>query len=69
MIRGTINEGISSLTKQRHGLLALTTTGVKGQGFETVQGAAGVEEVRDEFDDHTAARSTFPSNAFNGTFE
>ncbi len=69
MIRGTKNEGISSVSKQRHGVLQLQTTGVKGESYETVAILSGVAEVRDAFDDHTQGRTTFPSSAFNGVFE
>jgi hypothetical protein len=71
MIRGTKNEGISSLSKQRHANLGLTGTGIKGQSYVLVQDSItnAVEEVRDEFDDHTVTRSTFPSGEFNGTYE
>lgn len=70
MIRSTLNGGTSSKTKQRHATGALTTTGVKGQSFELIEtDEIGIEEVRDEFDDHFVSRSEFPSNAFRGTFE
>ncbi len=70
MIRGTKNEGISSLSKQRHTGGALAYTGTKSQSYETVIDTAGaITEVRDEFDDHLVTQSDFPSNAFNGTFE
>ncbi len=70
MIRGTKNEGISSQTKQRHATGLLTTTGVKAQGYETIEDTAGIIlERRDEFDIHSVIESEFPSNAFNGTFE
>lgn len=71
MIRGTINEGISSLTKQRHAGSFLTTTGVKGEGRELIFDTVGnqVDERQDAVDAHITTRSDFPSNAFNGTFE
>lgn len=71
MIRGTINEGISSLSKQRHVALGLINNGVGGESFETVADSVGggVVERRDGIDDHEIALSVFPSNAFNGTFE
>ncbi len=70
MIRGTKNEGISSLSKQRHTTGLLTTTGVKGQGYEIIEDTAGIRlERRDEFDVHSVVESDFPSNYFNGTYE
>lgn len=70
MIRGTKNEGISSLSKQRHTTGLLNYTGTKGQSYETIQDTAGIVlERRDEFDVHSVVESDFPSNAFNGTFE
>jgi len=70
MIRGTINEGISSLSKQRHTGAALINTGVQGESYETVISSAGViSEVRDAFNAHLSTLTDFPSNAFNGTFE
>ena len=71
MIRGTINEGISSLSKQRHTGGPLSYTGTKGQSFELVETiATGVKsELRDEFDSHATTITDFPSNNFNGTFE
>jgi len=71
MIRGTKNEGISSLSKQRHtGGSTNAYTGTKSQSFETVFDSLGlIVEVRDEFDLHIPALTEFPSNAFNGTFE
>ena len=73
MIRGTKNEGISSLSKQRHtaGGTVASYTGTKGEGFELVETiATGVKvEVRDSIDAHATTLTEFPSNAFNGTFE
>ncbi len=71
MIRGTKNEGISSLTKQRHAGGFLTNTGTKGESYETVVTLATgvVSEVRDAFDSHVVELSDFPSNNFNGTYE
>ncbi len=70
MIRGTKNEGISSLSKQRHTGGVLNYTGTKGQGYETVEDTNGIILARrDEFDVHSGLESEFPSNAFNGTFE
>ncbi|MFV2057289.1 MAG: hypothetical protein ACC707_12530 [Thiohalomonadales bacterium] len=70
MIRGTKNESISSLSKQRHTTGALNYTGTKSQLYETIQDTAGIVlERRDEFDIHSVVESEFPSNAFNGTFE
>ena len=71
MIRGTKNEGISSQSKQRFGVLGLINDGVGGESFETVADSVGggVVERRDAIDDHEASLSVFPSNSFNGTFE
>ena len=71
MIRSTKNEGISSLSKKRHDVLGLINDGVGGESFDIVEIiATGVKvERRDAIDNHVAAETTFPSNAFNGTFE
>jgi len=71
MIRGTKNESISSLSKQRHAGAFLDYTGTKGQGYELIFDSVGnqTDERRDEFDSRPPERSEFPSNAFNGTFE
>ncbi len=66
MIRGTINEGISTLAKQ----VADPTNnpGIAGEGFEVVDTAAGLDERRD-IDVRVAGQTTTPSFAFNGTYE
>lgn len=71
MIRGTINEGISSLSKQRHLTAGLINDGVGGESYESINTIVGEVpgELRDAIDDHNAAVTQFPSNAFNGTFE
>ena len=70
MIRGTKNEGISSLSKQRHEALLVNGEGIVGQSVETIINSSGVLlEVTDEFSNHSAGRSTFPSGEFNGTYE
>ena len=71
MIRGTKNEGISSLSKKRFDVLGLINDGVGGESFESgeVIATGVVVEQRDAIDNHVAANSQFPSNGFNGTFE
>ena len=71
MIRSTRNEGISSLSKQRHDVLGLINNGVGGESLESVEIiATGVMVERaDALNNHVAAESVFPSSAFNGTFE
>lgn len=77
MIRGTINEGISSLSKQRVvGGTITAYTGTKGESFEIVEFDNDplapvdiqVAEQRD-IDARLLDQTTTPSNAFNGTFE
>ncbi len=71
MIRGTKNEGFSSLSKQRHIGASLITTGVKGESIESGQVVAteAVVELVDSINAHAATVSEFPSNAFAGNFE
>jgi len=71
MIRGTKNEGISSLSKQRHTGGFLNYTGIQGQSYESIYDFTNnkADERRDEIDAHITTRSDFPSNYFNGTFE
>lgn len=71
MIRGTINEGISSASKKRHDVLGLLNEGIGGESLELVKIIATgvVVERADALNNHVAAESTFPSSAFNGTFE
>ncbi len=71
MIRSTINEGISSLSKQRHIGASLINNGVAGESVElgeVVATGAKVELV-DSINAHAATVTEFPSNAFAGTFE
>jgi len=71
MIRGTKNEGISSLTKKRHEALGLIGGGIGGESLEAVHVIATGEMVEraDAVSDHTTTVSDFPTDAFNGTFE
>ncbi len=71
MIRGTTNEGISSLSKKRHAALGLINDGVGGEGIELVKTIAtgAVVERRDSIDNHAVTETGFPSGGFNGTFE
>jgi hypothetical protein len=71
MIRGTKNEGISSLTKKRHDALGLIGGGVGGESYESgeVIATGAVVEQRDAIDNHVVANSQFPSGDFNGTYE
>ncbi len=71
MIRGTHNEGISSLTKKRHDALGLIGGGIGGESYEAVEVIATGEMVEraDALSDHTTTVSVFPSSEFNGTFE
>ena len=71
MVRGTKNEGISSLSKKRHDVLGLINNGIGGESIESVEIIATqvVVERADALNNHVAAESTFPSGAFNGTFE
>lgn len=71
MIRGTKNEGISSLSKQRHTTAGLINNGVGGESIEMVEIiATGVTVERvDSVNNHVAEETRFPSSAFKGTFE
>ena len=67
-IRSTQNATISCLNKRRH-IGLLTTATLKSQLFTLIKTAGGNLEVTDTEDVHLSIYSTFPDNAFNGTFE
>ena len=71
MIRGTINEGISSIAKKTVagvGGQPNISGGVVGEGIEWVE-VNGVGQERSDYMARLAGETTLPSGAFNGTFE